>query len=91
VSEASHIEWSRSLFHGLRVGGVWGVPRSGLIFTRVGENVLALTDVMPHTPDMPGTPRDLFDQQAGDFREIQSYMKKAGVTTIDRTDTFDPD
>lgn len=87
-SDEQWIEWSRNVFSALRVGGVWGVPRSGLVFTRTGEKTLALTEVMPHDPAMPVTPRQLFEQQAGDFQSIQGYMKKAGITTYDTTDTF---
>jgi len=90
-SDEQWVEWSRSMFNALRIGGVWGVPRSGLVFTRTGETRLALTEVMPHDPAMPITPRQLFTEQAGDFRAIQRYMKKAGITTYDTTDTFECD
>lgn len=90
-SDEQWVEWSRRMFAALRVGGVWGVPRSGLIFTRTGEKTLALTSVMPHDRAMPVTPRQLFQQQAGDYREIQRHMKSAGITTYDTTDTFEFD
>lgn len=89
--EAAWVEWSRRQFHMLTRGGVWGVPRSGLVFTRTGDKHLALTEVMPHDPEMPVTPRELFQAQASDFQQIQHYMKLAGVITYDTTDTFEFD
>jgi hypothetical protein len=90
-SDEKWVEWSRQHFHMLAIDGVWGVPRSGLIFTRTGEDTLALTSVMPHDPAMPLTPRQLFTQQANDFQAIQGYMKKAGIRTYDTTGTFEED
>lgn len=90
-SNQSYVEWSRQHFRSMKIGGVWAVPRSGLVFTRTGETTLALTEVMPHVADMPMTPRELFDYQAGDFQAIQGYMKLAGVTCHDTTDTFEHD
>jgi hypothetical protein len=90
-SDERWVEWSRQQFHLLAVGGVWGVPRSGLVFTRTGEDTLALTEVMPYDPAMPVTARRLFDQQAGDFLAIQGYMKRAGITTHDLTGMFEED
>lgn len=90
-SDLSWVEWSRQQFHMLKIGGVWGVPRSGLVFTRTGDKHLALTGVMPHDPAMGITPRQLFDQQAEEFQGIQRYMKLAGITVYDTTDTFEFD
>jgi len=82
MSEASHVEWSRNMFHVLAIGGVWGVPRSGLIFTRTGEDTLTLTGVMPHEEGMPITCGELFAQQAADIEQITKYMEMAGITVI---------
>lgn len=73
-----HIEWSRQMFKTLSEGGKWGVPRSGLIFTKQG-NALVLTDVMPHDPAMPITPEQLVDQQDRDFKIITEHFGAAGV------------
>jgi hypothetical protein len=90
-TDHGYVEWSRRQFHMLTIGGVWGVPRSGLVFTRTGETTLALTEVMPHDPSMPITPRELFEQQAADFQAIQGYMKMAGIRCYDTTDSFEFD
>jgi hypothetical protein len=88
-ADRGYADWSSRMFHALTIGGVWGIPRSGLVFTRVNENTLALTDVMPYDPDMPVTARELFDQQAGDFQAVALYMKQAGIVVYDKTETFD--
>ena len=88
-TDHGYVEWSRRQFQMLKIGGIWGVPRSGLVFTRTGEKTLALTEVMPHNPSMPVTPRELFEAQAADFQAIQGYMKAAGITTYDATDSFE--
>jgi hypothetical protein len=71
-------EWSKKLFAGLRDGGVWGVPRSGLVFTRRGD-VLVLTSQMPHDPAMPITAVELVKWQAEDFECIRREFGLAGI------------
>jgi hypothetical protein len=68
------------MFNVLAIGGIWGVPRSGLIFTRTGEDTLALTQVMPWEEGMPIPREELLAQQDGDYREIKKYMELAGIT-----------
>jgi len=82
MSEQSYVEWSAGMFRVLAIGGIWGVPRSGLIFTRTGEETLTLTGVMPHEEGMPITCGELFAQQAADIEQIKHYMEKAGITVI---------
>ena len=50
-------QWCLMMFRSLKVGGVWGVPRSGLIFTRTGEDTLALTTRMRIPPTRAETSR----------------------------------
>jgi hypothetical protein len=86
--ESGYAEWSRRMFLSLRIGGVWGVPRSGLIFTRTGETTLALTDVMPYEDGMPISRPALYLQQQSDYDQIRHYMEVAGVAVSDSTGTF---
>ena len=53
--DPAHVAWSYAQFHMLKIGGIWGVPRSGLVFTRVDETTLALTSRMSWMPEMEGT------------------------------------
>lgn len=74
-----HTAWCLSLFDSIVEGGVWGVPRNGLIFTkRNGEFVL--TDAMPWTDGMPLTADELAEYQASEFEETREQFAKAGIT-----------
>lgn len=87
-ADRGYAEWSLNMFRSLRIGGVWGVPRSGLVFTRTGPHTLALTEAMPHDPAMPISAEELLAQQASDFEAISLYMTQAGVAMSDATGTF---
>jgi hypothetical protein len=82
-----HVEWCRRQVNMIRVGGVWGIPRSGLIFTRTGEDELTLTQRMPWIDGMPITPDQLADQQQDEYDETARHMRAAGITMIDATVT----
>jgi hypothetical protein len=85
--DPAHVEWCRRLFYMIRVGGVWGVPRSGLIFTRTDETTLTLTDRMPYMAGMESllTPAELDEQQAEEYAACAEYFRAAGVTVLDTT------
>lgn len=78
-------DWSRELFRVLKIGGVWGVPRSGLMFQRVSENELALTARMPHDPAMSITEDELIEQQTHEYEGVKRHFGNAGITVTDRT------
>lgn len=77
--------WSRQLFDSLNDGGVWGVPRSGLVFAKRGD-VLALTEVMPWEEGMPVTRDELIAYQQSEFALIQERFKLAGITVEDASE-----
>lgn len=80
-----HVEWSRNHFHRLTEnGGVWGVPRSGLMFTRRIDKLI-LTDRMPHMAGMECSAKELAELQQEDYERIKSYMEAAGVIVEDAT------
>jgi hypothetical protein len=79
-----HVAWSRDQYDIIRVGGVWGVPRSGLMFTK-RDGWLELTARMPYSPLMPLTAEQLREQQQNDFDIIQRYFAAAGIPVIDKT------
>jgi hypothetical protein len=87
-ADKGYVQWHRTLFDSLRIGGVWGIPRCGLVFTRTGEASFALTDVMPHDPAMPITAAELLAQQGDDYAGVKLYMTQAGITVTDSTNTF---
>lgn len=83
--EERHVQWCKGMFFTLAPGGVWGVPRSGLVFERTGERALALVARMPYEDGMPIDPVELEAYQQGDFEQIQHYMGLGGILVSDRT------
>lgn len=77
----SDIEWSRSLYRALKDGGLWPVPRSGLLFEKHDgpQPRMHLRGVMPFEPRMPGTPEMWRAYQEDDFDAIRQVFKEAGI------------
>ncbi len=82
--DPNHVAWSRNLFNSLNEGGAWGVPRSGLIFNKHGEE-FHLVARMPHDPAMPITATQLQEQQDGDIKSITAYFGAAGIKVVNLT------
>lgn len=91
----SDIKWSRDHIDRLTVGGVWTVPRSGLVFTKTGENSMALTErlkmsmgafIAVGAPTMVVIGHGSAEAwQQADFECIASHFRAAGVEVEDRT------
>lgn len=73
------IAWSKRQFEMLKDQGVWGVPRSGLMFQRRGEELWLLCR-MPWVDEMPCTAAQLQEQQDGEYQSIKRHMEAAGIT-----------
>lgn len=71
------VEWSRRLFMSLRERGIWGVPRSGLMFQRQ-DDTLVLVEIMPWTSGMPLSARELRRYQDEDYDAIARRFRAAG-------------
>ena len=69
---------SNGQFAMMKDGGVWGVPRSGIVFQRRGEE-LVLIDRMPHMKEMPVTPAQLDQHQQADFDVVKAHFGAAGI------------
>lgn len=78
----SHLTWCRSTFSLLKDGGCWAVPRSGLIFTRRGQE-LVWTARMPHDPAMSITPEQLKEQQDSEYAINKLNFEAAGIPMKD--------
>ncbi len=83
-----YTKWCLNLFNTLAEGGVWGVPRSGLIFTR-RKGQLVLTAQMPHDGAMPRSLSDsdwsadeLTDYQRTDYARIKREFLKASIDVV---------
>jgi hypothetical protein len=75
---AQHVAWCRSMFDSCREGGVWGIPRSGLVF-RKERGAFVLHQVMPHEPGMPITEQELREQQEDELESMRAHFGAAGV------------
>ncbi len=88
----SSILWNTNTFSKLKDGESWAVPRSGMIFKRIGDH-LELLNVMPFTGwmglaaqggmDVPGTAEELLEYQREDFACIQRSFIAAGIDVTD--------
>ncbi len=88
------VKWSRNHFDRIKIGGIWAVPRSGLIFTKKDEQTFELTAVMPYLDEMktaaadgrdvPESKEDLVAYQRDDFDAIAKRFNRAGITMTGR-------
>lgn len=91
-----HTGWCRQHFSMMSVGGIWAVPRSGLIYTKRTEDppTLELTMVMPWTEelaeaaaqglDVPVDADALRAYQLADYDVIRRHFGQAGITVTGR-------
>lgn len=78
-----HIRWCRQTFDMMAEGGVWGIPRSGLVFQRIGDK-LVLKDAMPWSAEMPITADELEAMQLREFEETKEHFAAAGITVEEK-------
>jgi len=71
------------MFALLADGGVWGVPRSGVLW-RKEDGKLVLDELMPWMPEMEGTitREQLKKQQDREIRACRIHFEAAGVTVV---------
>lgn len=81
---ASYTAWATTFWSTLADGGVWGVPRSGLLFRREG-NTLVLTDRMPWQEGMPLDADELEEFQQSDLEGCVEMFRTIGVDVVDQT------
>lgn len=70
------ILWSKNLWGSIKPNGVWGVPRSGLLFRRTNQGFV-LCDVA--RPVVEG----FREYQREDFACIAEHMAQAGLKVSD--------
>jgi hypothetical protein len=88
------LSWCRQQLDIVRDGGIWGVPRSGLLFTRRGDGFV-LTARMPWIEEMeqaylegrdvPSSADALRAYQDADYELIRSRFAAAGIEVTDGT------
>jgi hypothetical protein len=70
--------WARNMWAMLADGGVWGVPRCGLMYRKDG-NSLVLYARMPWEEGMPMTEEELIEFQAWDHAGVTEMFAGIGV------------
>ena len=78
MSTYRDIQWCRALFAKLHENGVWGIPRSGLLFEKRGGK-LVLIDRMPYVEGMPGRPEQLHAYQRQEYFLVREKFGAAGI------------
>lgn len=88
LASPADLAWCQQRFAQMREGGVWAVPRSGLIFERRGD-ALVLTGRMPWTlemaavfeqgADVPSSAGALRAYQDADYDLIRGRFEAAGI------------
>jgi hypothetical protein len=71
--------WASSMWAMLNEGGIWAVPRSGLVFRKQGT-LFILHDRMPWIPEMPWPEREWAEIQRDDIEGIAAMFASIGVT-----------
>ena len=93
VISDSDKQWCVKLMATINLHGVWGVPRSGMIFQKFIPTGMKLISVMPFMDDMaraaqegqdvPPTKEALLEYQRDDYETIKSRFVAAGFTISD--------
>ena len=72
--DEDHTEWCQHVFRIMQRGGLWGLPRTGLVFRKVG-NVLLWVGVIPPKEKWP----DLDEAREAEFADNFKHFSKARV------------
>lgn len=85
--DPDNIDGTYAMFSMVAIGGVWAVPRSGLVYQRTSETTMVLTARMPWMDEMEGTitAEQLAEQQQSDHDGMVAHLRAAGVTVTDAT------
>ncbi len=77
------VEWCGRHFDMIREGGVWAIPRSGMVFSKRGGR-LELVAAMPWIPEMEGTitREELRAQQTLEFSAVRRHFGAAGIDVV---------
>jgi hypothetical protein len=74
-----HAEWCRSHFARMKPGGLWMIPRTGLVFRRTGNVLLWVAVIPPVMPNAMLSPADLAKVREAEFEDNANHFTHAGV------------
>lgn len=76
--------FASQLWNSLTDGGVWGIPRCGLVYVKEAqEKRLVLIQRMPWEEGMPLFPEELRSHQDWDHERVVAMMNAIGVEVIE--------
>lgn len=79
----SHLDWCRNIWAMIADGGVWAVPRSGLVFRKDEQaRTWTVAERMPHDPAMPISADELRTYQDEEVGAIRQRFASIGVEVI---------
>jgi hypothetical protein len=79
-------EWATAMWNMLRDNGIWGIPRSGLMYRKDKERArLTLYERMPWMEGMPLTREELLAEQDSDHGGLVVLFAIIGVEVVDDT------
>lgn len=92
-TSASHLDWCRGIWAMISDGGVWAVPRSGLVFRKDEQaRTWTLVERMPWLEEMgeaarsgadvPPTAEDLRIYQDEDIEAIRQRFASIGIEVL---------
>jgi hypothetical protein len=70
--------WCRTLFDKMAVGGVWTIPRSGMVFRREADRMIWVAVVPPEADFTVG----LSEIRKLEFKETREEFAKAGIAVL---------
>lgn len=86
MTSEEEVAWCQGLWNSLNDGGVWMLPRSGLIFeVDKTKNRLLLKQRIPHRAEMPFTEEELLEQQDEEVAAARERFSQFGVEVLDNT------
>jgi len=71
--------WASAMWSMLNEGGIWGVPRSGLVLRKEG-NLFIVQDRMPWVPIMPWSEAEWLQMQEDEIKDLTAMFAGIGVT-----------
>lgn len=77
IEDPGHVEWCRRLWESMNEGAVWGIPRTGLIFKKLGPEakLVLITRVDPGSPEFRAL-------QEEDLEGTREHFAEFGVEVV---------
>ncbi|HYQ84112.1 MAG TPA: hypothetical protein VEP28_08940 [Rubrobacter sp.] len=76
--------WAANLWRSLRDGGIWGLPRSGLVYTKdEAAKRMVLTMRVPWFAGLSASPEVLREAQDHDHAGVRDMFAAIGIDVVE--------